>query len=242
MTEQYQCIIIDDEPLAREGIKLHVDDMDSLTWNAEFGNAIKAGEFLVKNDIDIIFLDIEMPGLNGLDFLRIAPKKSMVILTTAYPQYALEAFELDVVDYLLKPIKFERFERAVKKAIEVIDLKKAGLSELDVQSDDEIYIKSDRKFIKLKLESIRFIKGLKDYVIVHTDNGKYATALNVKTINKKLPQDLFARVSKSYIVNVGRISSIDVDTIFLENEEIPLGNSYKETFLKTHINNKLLRR
>jgi len=242
MKKYYSCIVIDDEPLARDGVKLHIDDLDSLVWKADFGNAIKAGEYLANHDIDIIFLDIEMPGLTGLEFLRLIPKKSMVILTTAYPQYALEAFELDVIDYLLKPIKFDRFFRAVNKAIEIINLKKGGVSELDRHNKDEIYIKSDRKFIKIKYDEIKFIKGLKDYVIVHTDDHKYVTALNVKTITSKLPQDKFARVSKSYVVNINKISSVGVDTIYLSGEEIPLGSSYKESFIKKHINDKLIKR
>lgn len=242
MNNKFSCIVIDDEPLAREGVKLHIADTDLLVFKAEFGNAIKAGEYLTMNDVDIIFLDIEMPGLSGLEFLRLIPNKSMVILTTAYPQYALEAFELEVVDYLLKPIKFDRFFKAVNKAIDVIKLKATGISELEPNPETDIYIKSDRKYVKLSYDEIKYIKGLKDYVIVHTDKGKYITALNVKTILKKLPANKFARVSKSYIINIAKIESVDIDTIFLSGEEIPLGNSYKEEFLKRHINSKLLKR
>jgi len=242
MKQKFSCIVIDDEPLAREGVKLHIADTGILEYKAEFGNAVKAGEYLAINDVDIIFLDIEMPGMTGLQFLRLIPNKSMVILTTAYPQYALEAFELEVIDYLLKPIKFDRFFKAVTKAIDVIKLKATGISELEPNTEHDIYIKSDRKYIKLSYAEIKYIKGLKDYVIVHTDKGKYITALNVKTILKKLPEDIFARVSKSYIINIDKIDSIDIDTISLDNEEIPLGNSYKEDFLKRHIISKLIKR
>lgn len=242
MNRKFSCIVIDDEPLARQGVKLHIADTDLLDFKAEFGNAIKAGEYLATNDIDIIFLDIQMPGLTGLEFLRLIPNKSMVILTTAYPQYALEAFELEVIDYLLKPIKFDRFFKAVTKAIDVINLKATGISELEHNPETDIYIKSDRKYIKLSYDEIKYIKGLKDYVIVHTDKGKYITALNVKTILNKLPAERFARVSKSYIINIDRIASVDIDTIYLGEEEIPLGNSYKDSFLKKHINSKLLKR
>lgn len=242
MNQKYSCIVIDDEPLARQGVMLHIDDLGLLEFKAEFGNAIKAGEYLSSHDIDIIFLDIEMPGMNGIDFLKLIPNKSMVILTTAYPQYALEAFELDVIDYLLKPIKFERFFRATNKAIEVIKLNRKGPSEIQPSNNNEIYIKSDRKYIKLNYNDIRFIKGLKDYVIIHTEKEKYITALNVKTILKKLPADTFARVSKSYIINIDKINSVDIDTIYLGVEEIPLGNSYKDAFIKKHINSKLLKR
>ncbi len=242
MNHRYSCIVVDDEPLARQGVKLHIDDTEQLDFKAEFGNAIKAGEYLSDHDVDIIYLDIEMPGLNGLDFLRLIPNKSMVILTTAYPQYALEAFELEVVDYLLKPIKFDRFFKATTKAIDIIKLKATGISELEPNTETDIYIKSDRKYIKLSYADIKYIKGLKDYVIVHTSKGKYITALNVKTILRKLPENQFARVSKSYIININKIISVDIDSISIDNEEIPLGNSYKEAFLKRHINNKLLKR
>lgn len=242
MNQKYTCIVIDDEPLARQGMKLHIDDLDLLVSKGEFGNAIRAGEFLASNDIDIIFLDIEMPGMTGIEFLKLIPNKSMVILTTAYPQYALEAFELDVIDYLLKPIKFDRFFRAVNKGIEIIKLNSRGASEIEPVNNNEIYIKSDRKYIKLNYRDIRFIKGLKDYVIIHTEKEKYITALNVKTILKKLPDNIFSRVSKSYIINIDKINSVDIDTIYLGTEEIPLGNSYKEAFIKKHINSKLLKR
>lgn len=242
MTKNYKCIVIDDEPLARQGMKFHIDDLPILKLEGEFANAIKAGEYLSKNEVDIIFLDIEMPGITGLEFLRMIPHNSMVILTTAYPQYALEAFELDVIDYLLKPIKFDRFTIAVNKAIEIIELKNSGYTELGEQEESEIYIKSDRKYIKLKYDDIHYIKGLKDYVIVHTIDSKYITALNVKTILNKLPAKQFARVSKSYIVNIDKINSVDVDTIYLGKQEIPLGNTYKEAFINNHINSKLLKR
>lgn len=242
MNQKYSCIVIDDEPLARQGMKLHIDDLDLLEFKGEFGNAIKAGEFLSSNDIDIIFLDIEMPGMTGIEFLKLIPNKSMVILTTAYPQYALEAFELDVIDYLLKPIKFDRFFRAVNKSIEIIKLNSKEPSEIEPANNNEIYIKSDRKYIKLNYGDIRFIKGLKDYVIIHTEKEKYITALNVKTILKKLPESIFSRVSKSYIINIDKINSVDIDTIYLGSEEIPLGNSYKEAFINKHINSKLLKR
>jgi len=242
MSKKFTCIVIDDEPLAREGVKLHIADTDLLEFKAEFGNAVKAGEYLTTNEVDIIFLDIEMPGMNGIQFLRLIPNKSMVILTTAYPQYALEAFELEVVDYLLKPIKFDRFFKAITKAIDVINLKATGISVLEPNTDKEIYIKSDRKYVKLSYDEIRYIKGLKDYVIIHTENDKYITALNVKTILKKLPAEQFARVSKSYIININKITTVDIDTISLSKDEIPLGNTYKEAFLKQHVNSKLLKR
>lgn len=236
-----KCIIIDDEPLARKGIELLVDKVNFLQVVALFGAAMEASTYLSKNtNIDLIFLDIEMPGLNGLEFLKAVPFDAQVILTTAYPQYALEAFELDVVDYLLKPIKFERFFKAVNRAREIISIKDVYAVENTV--DDFFYIKADRKFIKLFFEDILFIKGMKDYVMISTDKDKYMTAMNVGTIFKQLPHDRFSRVSKSYIVHVGKITQIDTDFIYLGDVDIPLGLSYKEDFIQKFVKSKLLSR
>lgn len=236
------CIIVDDEPLARKGIELNVKDVDWLKIAGQFPNALQAGDFLAENDVDLMFLDIEMPGLRGLDFLKSLKKDVIVVLTTAYPEFALEAFELEVFDYLVKPIRFERFYKSVSRAREIIELKKEGKSELSDISDEYFYIKADRKYVKLHYKDVLWIKGLKDYVMIYTTGKKYVTAMNVKTIYSKLPHTIFARVSKSYIVNVNTIESIDIDTIMIGREEIPLGNSYKEEFLKTHIRGKLFKR
>ena len=236
-----RAIIIDDEPIARDGIKLLASQIPYLTIEKEFGNPLVAQEYILQNNqLDLIFLDVEMPGLTGIDYLKSMPPKCYVILTTAYPQYAIEAFELDVVDYLLKPIRIERFAKAVNKVKEILELQS---HELEINNRDPfIYIKSDRKFVKLDLQEISYIKGLKDYVIIHTKDHKYMTAMNVGTIARQLPSDQFARVSKSYIININYISSIDVDSINLQKIEIPLGKSYKEAFLNTFIKDKLLKR
>ena len=236
-----KAIIIDDEPIAREGIKLLSNQIPNLEIDGEFGNPFMAQEYILQNkDLDLIFLDVEMPGITGIDYLKSMPPKCYVILTTAYPQYALDAFELDVIDYLLKPISIERFAKAVNKVKEILELQN---HDLEINSTDPfIYIKSDRKFIKLSLQDISHIKGLKDYVIIHSADQKYMTAMNVGTIARQLPSETFARVSKSYIVNINYIKSIDVDTITLKDAEIPLGKSYKEDFLNNYIKGKLLKR
>jgi len=242
MDYQLKCIIVDDEPLARKGIELNVRDVDWLDIAGQFPNALQAGDFLAEHDVDMMFLDIEMPGLRGLDFLKSLKKDVVAILTTAYPEFALEAFELEVFDYLVKPVRFERFYKSVSRAREIIELKKEGKSELSDISDEYFYIKADRKHVKLHYKDVLWIKGLKDYVMIYTTGKKYVTAMNVKTIYSKLPHTIFARVSKSYIINVNSIESIDIDTIMIGRDEIPLGNSYKEDFLKTHIRGKLFKR
>lgn len=235
-------IIVDDEPLAREGIKINADKMPGLDFKGSFSSALQALDYLKTESIDLIFLDIEMPGLSGLEFLKVLDNNPLVILTTAYPQYALEAFELEVVDYLMKPIRIERFIRAVNRANEIIQLKSQKIKS-HLEFDNEfIYIKSERKLIKLYLNDIIFIKGLKDYVIIHTKENKHLTAMNVKTIHGKLPSKMFARVSKSFIINITHMTSIENDIIWLGKEDIPLGKSYKSDFIKTYIDNKLVDR
>lgn len=236
------CIIVDDEHLARKGIELNVNEISWLEIKGQFPNAIEANDFLSTHDVDIMFLDIEMPGLRGLDFLKTLKKDIVVILTTAYPQFALEAFELEVFDYLVKPIRFERFFKSVQRAKDIVELQKAGKAELTEVTEDFFFIKSNRQYVKLYYSNVKYIQGLKDYVMIFTSEGKYMTAMNIKTIFSKLPTHIFARVSKSYIINVNMIESINVDHIIIDKEEIPLGNTYKVEFLSTHIKGKLFKR
>ncbi len=235
-----KCIIVDDEPLVREGMRMNVEELENLELVGEFGNAADASKFLLKNKVDLMFLDVEMPGMNGLDFLRNLDNPPHVILTTAYSQYAVEAYELDVVDYLVKPIKFERFVRAIAKIEEVIKLSDAP-TVLDAVEDNFIFIKSERKYVKVNFDDLLYIEGLKDYVIIHATHGKYMTAMNVKTIFNKLPESIFFRVSKSYIVNVNHIDDIDGAYINVKGNQVPIGRSYRDTFVN-YINTRLLRR
>ncbi|HOE04375.1 MAG TPA: LytTR family DNA-binding domain-containing protein [Bacteroidales bacterium] len=235
-----KCIIIDDEPLAREGMKMNINEVPMLELVGEFDDAIKATQYLQENDVDLMFLDIEMPGISGLNFLRDLPNQPLVILATAYPQYAVEAYELDVVDYLVKPIKLDRFMKAVNKAEEILRMSKST-SMLEAIEDDFIFIKSDRKYVKINFDEIFFIEGLKDYVIIHTIHGKYMTAMNVKTIHNKLPEEIFIRTSKSYIINIAHIKEIDGNDVIIQDNKIPIGRSYRDEFLE-FVNKRLLKR
>jgi len=201
-----KCIVIDDEPLGRKGMGLLIDEIPSLSLEENFGSVVDAGAYLQSNQVDLIFLDIEMPRMNGIDFLRNLINPPMVIFTTAYPQYALEGFELDVVDYLVKPIRFERFFKAITKAQAIYNLSKgnsggAGMAALAITDDDHVYVRADRKFVKLYLKDINVIEGLKDYSIIHTGGERTVTAMNLKTSENQIPPDTFIRVNKSYIVN-----------------------------------------
>ena len=238
-----KCIIIDDEPLAREGVQLLMDDAPYLELLGSFGSGIQALEYLAENEVDLIFLDIEMPGISGLEFIKALNKQPFIILTTAYPQHALEAFELQVSDYLVKPIRKERFFKAVLKVKEIFNLKKNEMFQVDDLEEDYIFIRHERKFVKIFYKDIFFINGLKDYVMIHTADQKYITAMNLKTIMSKLPESIFIRTSKSYGINLTKVQSVDVDFIDLGNKmEIPIGKSYKEDFKARVINEKLVDR
>ena len=236
------CIIVDDEPLAREGMELNVEDVPYLNLVGQFGNALTANDFLVQNRVDLMFLDIQMPGITGLEFLKNLKNPPMTIFTTAYPQHALEGFELDVIDYLVKPVRLQRFIKATNKAKEIFDLR--GQSENVIENIEEefIYIKADRKYIRLFFKDIKYIKGMKDYVMIYTDEQRLMTAMNLKTIFSQLPHHIFARVSKSHLININFIDAIDIDLIQLAGEEIPLGRTYKEAFITKYVKTNLIGR
>jgi DNA-binding LytR/AlgR family response regulator len=238
------CIVVDDEPLARKGMELNIATVSSLNLLGSFSSALAAGDFLKKGDVDLMFLDINMPELSGLDFLKSLRNAPLVIFTTAYPQYALDSYELDAMDYLVKPIRIERFLKAVNKAENHLQLlrKETPKTEIEKFDDDFIFIKADRKFFKLYFRNILYIEGLKDYVIIYSTDSKIITSMNVKTIASQLPVKFFARVSKSFIVNVSHITSFDSELIYINNVEIPLGQMFKDEFLKQYIDGKIVRR
>ena len=240
-----KCIIVDDEPLAREGMQLNVKEVHFLESVGEFGNAISANNFISSNEVDLMFLDIQMPGITGLDFIRSLKKKPLVILTTAYPEYALDGFDLDVVDYLLKPVRLDRFIKSVNKAKELYELQHLAQTTVETVTPEYIYIKSERKFIKIYFRDISFIKGLKDYVVIYVGKEKIMTAMNIKTIHEQLPAATFARVSKSHIINIDCIASIDQDSIQLigiTSEDIPLGDTYRDDFMTRYVRTNLVQR
>lgn len=236
------CIIVDDEPLAREGMKLNVADVNNLNLVGTFESAIQANNFIANNEVDLMFLDIQMPEMTGFEFLKSLKNAPMVILTTAYPQFALESYEFDVIDYLVKPIRLERFLKSVNKAEELLLLKSNSINTFDKIIDDYMFIKSERKFVKIQFKDIFFIEGLKDYVIIHTEKEKHMTAMNVKTIFNQLPADIFARINKSYVINIDHIKSIDNDFVNIQSLELPIGRTFKDDFINNYVNKRLLKR
>ncbi len=238
------CIIVDDEPLARQGMEMTIATVPSLQLMGSFSNAFAVNEFLRTEQADLMFLDINMPQMSGLDFLQTLREPPLVIFTTAYPQYALESYEMDAIDYLVKPIRMERFLKAINKAESHFRLLQQEASNNQVESiaEDYIFIKAERKYFKIYFKEIFFIEGMKDYVIIYTADAKIITSMNVKTIGAQLPESLFARVSKSYIVNVLHISSFDNELVYVHHHEIPLGQSFRDDFVKQYIERKIVNR
>lgn len=226
------CIIVDDEPLARAEMEALINEVSSTKILGSFSNAWTALDFLKSNKVDLIFLDIEMPMVTGLDFAAQLSASTLVIFTTAYPQYALKSYELDAINYLLKPIDKGRLDKAIKKA-ETYQSLLSGNPEKNTfegNTADFLLIKSDRRFHRIKFEDIRFVEGLKDYVVIHLGGQKLITSMNLKTFHQKIPNDIFLRVSKSYVVNRNYIESFDHHTIYLGTNELPIGEVYKKDF------------
>ncbi len=221
---------------------MNVQEVSYLQLVGQFENAIKANDYLLKNKVDLMFLDIQMPGMTGLEFLQNIKNKPLAVLTTAYPQYALEGFELEVVDYLVKPIRLSRFLKAVNRAKELHELRNNNKKTVKGNNDEFIYLKADRQLKKIFLQNIDCIEGMKDYVIIYAGKQKIITAMNLKTIHEQLPSAMFARTSKSFIVNVHKIESVETDLIHVAGKELPLGRTYKDAFIAKYVKGKVVER
>lgn len=235
-----RCIIVDDEPLAGEGLARHVGVVDYLELIGIVQNPVELDQRMETEKPDLIFLDIEMPFMTGIDFLTLKPSLPLVILTTAYPNYALEAFQFDVVDYLLKPVTFNRFFKAVKKARELYLLKNQEKISGSGQSESNyFFIKCEGKYEKIRTDEILFIQSLQNYVIIHTEGGKYMTLMPLKTLVENLDPCQFIRVHKSYIVSVSKINSFENTVIKIASELIPISRSNKDWVHEKLLSNKL---
>lgn len=232
-------IIVDDEPLAQDVLETYIDKIPDLELVAKCSNAFEANENLKEHDIDLMFLDIQMPQLTGIDFLKTLTTPPLVIFTTAYPNYAIEGFELNALDYLLKPISVDRFMKAVNKAIEQIELQRKDLKnsagKVEEIGPDYFFVKADKKLVKVKFDDIIYIEGLKDYVIIRMDDSRVITLQTMKSLEDKLPSDIFRRIHRSYIVNVDRINAVVGNMIeVLEKgkpKHLPIGKNYREDLL-----------
>ncbi len=234
------CIVIENDARAREEMKQNIKNVPNLELIGSFENALKANEFLQENDVDLMFTEVELPGLNGLDFVRSLKNPPQVIVTTSDSKHAIEAFNLDVMDYMVKPIKMDRFLKAINKVEGILRMHDEP-SAIDY-NEDFIFVKSERKYVKLNYNDIYFIEGLKDYVILHANKGRFMTAMNVKTVHRRLPNPTFFRTSKSYIVNVNHIDEIDGEDVIVQDTRIPIGRSYREKFVHKFVQSRLIRR
>ena len=222
---------MEDEPLARSLMEDYVRKTPYLLLEAACSDPLEALEYLRNNTVDLLFLDIQMPEITGISLLKALPKKPLVILTTAYSQYALEGYDLDVVDYLLKPITFERFLKAVEKARE----RKSTIQELPASRPDDaaqpfVFVKDGTKLVKVLLSEILYIEGLKDYVTIHTRQQKIVSLQRLKAMEEQLPPDQFIRVHHSYIVALGAIDVIHKGEIQIGAAFIPISDSYRKAF------------
>ena len=233
---KYKCIIIDDEPLARELITSHLLNFENFELIDSFENALKAYTFLETNTVDLVFLDIEMPLLKGNDFLKKLKNPPKVIFTTAYREYAIEGYELNVIDYLLKPITFDRFFVAIEK-FKQFQNPKEGTKTIP---ENHIFVSSGSKNIKIVFDEILFVESLKDYITIYLENGKsHHIKQNISVFEKQLDSD-FIRIHRSYIIHTRKLTAYSKNEVEINGVEIPIGNSYKENWLN-HLDTIILK-
>lgn len=233
-----KCLVIDDERLAREYIKSYIAKIPQLELVGEFNSPLKAMEIIKNQQIDLLFLDIQMPDITGVEFMKSLQIKPEVVFTTAYQEYAIEGYNLSAIDYLLKPFSFERFFQAVNKVIDKLENKKApqDLSDLPATSQTSIAetylsIRADRKFYKINFDEIIYIEGQKAYVSFYTNKKRITALASLKDLEESLPKDLFIRIHKSYIVSIKEISALEGNMVEVGDKKLPVGKSYKDVVL-----------
>jgi DNA-binding LytR/AlgR family response regulator len=226
---EIRCMIVDDEPLARDILKNHIAATPGLVLVKTCINASEAYEGIHQHTIDLIFLDIQMPVISGTEFLRSLRKAPLVIFTTAYHNYAVEGFELNSVDYLLKPITYDRFYQAIEK---VKDRMRANISTAPASMADYIFIKQDSRLTKVPFNNIRYIEAEKDFSTVYLHDKKILAGMHLKLFESMLPEQLFVRVHRSFIINLSKVNSINGNMVELDKAEIPIGANYKENLLR----------
>ena len=229
-----KCLIVDDEPLAINVIESHVGKIPNLEVVSACNNAVEAFDVLLKKHIDLIFLDVEMPEITGIDLLKSLKKAPAIIFTTAYRDFALDAYEFDAIDYLLKPIAFERFFKSISKYYQwkgKDNLEVRGGGKSDQSEELFIYVRSDRKIVRVLLGDILFIESLKDYVKIHLKDEIIITKEKISALEAKLPEDRFIRTHRSFLVAARGIKAFTAETIEIKNHEIPIGRTYKNSVL-----------
>jgi len=235
-------IIVDDEPLAIEILESFVSRIPQLHLAAKCENAFEAMEFLKENEVDLMLLDIQMPQLNGVEFLKSLRNPPLTIFTTAYPNFAIDGFELDAVDYLLKPVSMDRFMKAINKVEDRLDLRKTHGDEVE-ETEDYFFVKADKKLVKINYDEIVYIEGLKDYVMIKQENSRVITLQTMKSLEERLDDFNFKRIHRSFIVNLDKITAIDGNTVEViekgQVKQLPIGKNYRDELLEM-INEKKL--
>jgi len=237
MSLKIKCIITDDEPFARKGLQGYVSQIDFLNLKGVCENALELNSLIKQEPVDLLFLDIEMPYMTGIDFLKNLPSPPRVIFTTAYEKYALQGFELEVLDYLLKPIPFDRFLKAANKAFDYFRQQQAP-----APVEDHIFVKADSKLEKILFAEILFAEALENYVAIYTREKKIITHLTLKMLQEKLPASSFVQPHKSYIAAIDKINSIEGNILHIANYQVPISKYQKEEIMEKIVNSKLLKR
>lgn len=240
-------LIIDDEPLALDVLETYIGKMPELNLVAKCSNALEANELLRKHQIDLIYLDIQMPQLSGVEFIKTLSNPPLFIFTTAFSNYAVEGFELNAIDYLLKPISIDRFMKATNKALEQFELRKRedgpDNGQHEVEGADFFFVKADKKLVKIKYNEILYIEGLKDYVIIRLEQGRVVTLQTMKSLEEKLPLAMFKRIHRSYIVSIDKIKAVDGTSVDVfekgQIKQLPIGKNYRDEILEIVNRNKL---
>lgn len=235
------CIIVDDEPPARKVLAEYIEDTNFLQLTGKAENPLKADNLLNGNQVDLMFLDINMPKLSGIEFLRTSASLPMTIITTAYAEYAIDGFNLNVLDYLVKPFSFERFLKAVNKAKEQYILKNQLIPPVSA-GDNYFFVKCEGKIEKILYDELLYVEAMLNYVVLHTESRKLIVYLTIKSILDQLPVSQFLKVHKSYIINMGKIKSIDKNEIMIGKSSVPVSQALYETVLKDILKDKMIKR
>jgi len=235
------CLIIDDEPIARKGLEEHVQEIEFLNCIASCENALKASTYLNEQKIDLLYLDIHMPKVTGIDFLKSLKNPPLAILTTAYSDYALEGYTLDVIDYLVKPITFERFLKASQKAMEFFQLK-SNATKYSASRADYFFVRCDRKFEKVFFRDVSYVEGLQNYAVIHLHDRKLITYITLTSLENQLPKDEFLKVHKSFLISVPHVKAIEGDELIIDEARIPISRNLREQVTHQILGNRLFKR
>jgi DNA-binding LytR/AlgR family response regulator len=236
MSNKIQTIVVEDEPLARDGLLSYIREVDFLQVNSVCEDALQANAVLASAKIDLMFLDVQMPKITGIEFLKSLKTPPMVIMTTAYPNFALQGYELDVLDYLVKPFPFDRFLKAANKARDFFGMKYKG-PESDKPAHDYFFVKCDYRYEKIHFRDILYVEGMENYIVIYTAAQKFMTLLRMKTMEETLPASDFMRIHKSFIVSVAAISSIDGNEVIVSGKRLPMSREKKNEIMERVIKN-----